>query len=318
MQTSELVELAAVVAERGPTLALGPDSIGLPGLEEYWAAAKCRFDRWSRALHRIRTQEPPYFDEPNGTRPSGNRPVGTVRGLIEEILGSEVLTRVWTAVVTAFDRRRDAQDNEIVARSVYIGHQEMRQRVLKLLVLGPGVPSGDAVELNRLRRRAELWTDLLLARLMRTHDVCEFGFETPRLRRFAANLASAAAMEVREDDLAPHEFGGGDAAALAGVSLLTSVRHSFHAAAPNPDMNRRVAASVLGAFAAPHFDSCGVFRSLWMLRIATTADETQRLITEMFRADAQSADPRGSDLVDHGPSQPSLPASLLPKRHRFG
>jgi hypothetical protein len=318
MQTSELVELAAVVAERGPTLALGLDSIGLPGLEEYWAAAKCRFDRWGRALHRIRTQEPPYFDEP-----AGNRPVGTVRGLIEEILGSEVLTRVWTAVVTAFDRRRDAQDNEIVARSVYIGHQELRQRVLKLLVLGPGVPSGEAVELNRLRRRAELWTDLLLARLMRTHDVCEFGFETPRLRRFAANLASASAMEVREDDLAPHDFGGGDSAALAETSLLMSVRHSFHAAAPNPDMNQRVAASVLGAFAAPHFDSCGVFRSLWMLRIAATADETQRLITEMFRADAQSTgtqstDPRGADLVDHGPPKPSLPASLLPKRHRFG
>jgi len=309
MQTVELVELAAVVAERGPTLALGPDSIGLPGLEEYWAAAKCRFDRWGRALHRIRTQDPPYFDEPGGPVRGCNRPVGTVRGLFEEILGSEVLTRVWTTVVTTFDHRR----------SVYIGHQEMRQRVLKLLVLGPGVPSAEAVELNRLRRRAELWTDLLLARLMTAHDVCEFGFETPRLRRFAANLENASAMEVREDDLAPHEFGGGDSAALAGASLLASVRHSFHAAAPNPDMNTRVAASVLGAFAAPHFDSCGVFRSLWMLRIAATADETQRLITEMFRADARDSDQAGrADHVDHATSDPIVPAPLLPRRHRFG
>lgn len=283
MQTGELVELAAIVAERGPALALGPDSLGLNGLDDYWAASKCRFDRWGRSLHRIRTQETPYFEEAGGT----------VRGLVEEILGSEVLTRVWTAAVTAFDRRRDAQDNEIVARSVYIGHQEMRQRVLKLLVLGPGIPSSEAVDLNRLRRRAELWTDLLLARLMGEHDVSEFGFEPTRLRRFAENL--------REHATPDH--GPCDVAALANASLLTSIRHSFHSAAPNHDMNARVASSVLGSFAAPHFDSCGVFRSLWMLRLATTADETQRLITDMFRADALGT---------------VVPTALIPKRNRFG
>lgn len=292
MQTGELVELATIVAQRGPALALGPDSLSILGLEEYWAAAKCRFDRWGRSLHRIRIQEPPYFDEPGGS----------VRGLVEEILGSEVLTRVWTAAVTAFDRRRNAQDNEIVARSVYIGHQEMRQRVLKLLVLGPGLPSGEAVELNRLRRRAELWTDLLLARLMTAHDVSEFGFETARLRRFAANLHAHPA-----DPTGPC-----DAEALADASLLTSIRHSFHHAAPNGDMNARVASSILGAFAAPHFDSCGVFRSLWMLRLATTADETQRLITDMFRADAL-----GSDVLGGDPLGTVFP-STLPKQNRFG
>ncbi|MCE9604847.1 MAG: hypothetical protein K8U03_08095 [Planctomycetia bacterium] len=278
MQTGELVELAAIVSEHGSALALGPDALGIHGLEDYWAASKCRFERWGRALHRIRLQETPVFEEPGST----------VRGLIEEILGSEVLTRVWTAAVTAFDRRRDAQDNEIVARSVFIGHQEMRHRVLKLLVTGPGVPSTEAVELNRLRRRAELWTDLLLAPLLAQHDVCEFGFEDARLKRFATNLKEGALSRS----------GPCDVGALASASLLTSIRHSFDTVAPNPDMNARVAASVLGAFAAPHFDSCGVFRSLWMLRLATTADDTERLITDMFRADALGID--------------------MPKSNRFG
>jgi hypothetical protein len=281
MQTGELVELATVVAQQGPALVVGPDSANLAGLEEYWTAAKCRFDRWGRALHRIRIQEPPYFEDDGGT----------VRGLIEEVLGSEVLTRVWTAAVTAFDRRRNAQDNEIVARSVYIGHLEMRWRVLKMLVVGPGVPSDEAVELNRLRRRAELWTDLLLARLMPEHDVVEFGFESERLMRFATDL------DDRSRGLAPC-----DATSLAEASLLTSIRHSFHAAAPNPDSNARVAASVLGSFSSPLFDSCGVFRSVWMMRLTSTADETERLITDMFRADTLGT---------------ALP-SPLPTSRRFG
>lgn len=265
MQTGELVELATVVAERGPAFVVGPDAANLPGLEEYWAAAKCRFDRWGRSLHRIRVQEPPYFDDT----------LGTIRGLVEEVLGSEVLTRLWTAAVTAFDRRRDAQDNEIVARSVYIGHLEMRRRVLKMLVLGPGVPSDEAVELNRLRRRAEMWTDLLLARLMPEYDVAEFCFETERLLRFSADL------DDRKRGIAPCE-----ATSLAEASLLTSIRHSFHAPAPNPDSNARVAAAVLGSFGSTYFDSFGVANSVWMMRLATTADETERLITDMFRADA--------------------------------
>ena len=230
MQSGELVELAAVVARQGPALLSARDGFRVVGIEEYWAASKCRFDRWGRSLGRLWRGESPIFDD---------RP-GTVRGLVEEILGGEVLTRVWTALVAAFDRRHSLQDNEIVVRSVYIGHMEMRQRVLQMLVggpgiSGPGIDAVDAVAFNRIRRRAELWTDMLLA-----------------------PLASAYAA----------------------------------------DLNARIAGAILGAFPMEQFDSCGVLRSLWMMRLANTADDTQRLLDELYQNE---------------PTTPRLPSS-----RRFG
>lgn len=267
MQTAELVELATLAAFHGPTLVVGASGTSLVGLEEYWSASKCRFDRWGTALGRLRRRETPLFDE----GPS------SVRGLIEEVLGSEVLTRVWSAVVTTFDRRRGGQDNEIVVRSVYIGHQEMRRRALKLLLGGAGLTSNEAVNLNRLRRRLEQWTDMLLAPLAAQDDVQEFAFDGDRLRAHAAEL---------KDDAT------GDKAALLQTTVRTFSSRAFRESAPCADLNLRVATTVLGAFAPELFDSCGVIRSLWMMRLTKIADDAQRMVTELFRSEREPHNPQ--------------------------
>ena len=81
--------------------------------------------------------------------------VKVVRPVLEEILVSEVALRVWTAVLYAYDRRRQTHDAEPIARSVLLGHLEVRARALALLIHSPCLPAEDAVRLNRLRRRAE-------------------------------------------------------------------------------------------------------------------------------------------------------------------
>lgn len=266
MQTAELVELATLAAVHGPTLIVGATGTSLVGLEDYWSVSKCRFDRWGTALGRLRRGEKPLFDDGPGT----------VRGLIEEILGSEVLTRIWTAIVTVFDRRRDAQDNEIIVRSVYIGHQELRRRALKLLLGGPGLTSSEAVALNRLRHRLEQWTDMLLALPAVNDDVHEFAFESDRMRAHAA--------ELKDDPT-------GEKAAFLQTTIRTFATRAFHESAPCADLNLRLATSVLGGFAPELFDSCGVIRSLWMMRLTKIADDTERLVTELFRSEREPYDP---------------------------
>ena len=293
MQAAELVELAAVVARQAPTMLRAREDFRVVGIEDYWSASKCRFDRWGRTLGRLRRGETPVFDDlPNGSSPGyktlGQRSSGTVRGLLEEILASEVLTRVWTAVVAAFDRRREMRDNEIVVRSVYVGHLEMRQRVLQLLVGGPGLDTGEAVVINRLRRRAELWTDLLLAPLAAAHAIEEFAFEVERLRSLADEYRRPRRLEESSVD----------AVRFASSTLQSAVAHALSTPSPNADLNAQVAGAILGALPAEQFDSCGVLRSLWMMRLSTTADDTQRLLDELFH---------------HTPSTPSPTAS-----RRFG
>jgi hypothetical protein len=268
MQTVDLVDLALLAAVHGPKLVVAEPGQTLLGLEEYWTASKCRFDRWSASLARLRCGESPA---------DGNRPA-TVRGLFEEMLGSEVLTRIWTAVVVAYDRRRNTQDNEIVVRSVHIGHQEIRQRVLKLLAGGPGLTAGEAVELNRLRRRCEQWTDMLLAFLAATDDVLEFVCEADRFRGYVAELA-------RGDNGAA---GDRDPAGVLQTTVRSLVRHALLEDAPNADLNERVAAAILSGFPPDLFDHHGLFRSLWLLRLMKTADDAERWITDLFGSESGS------------------------------
>lgn len=267
MQSSELVELAAVVSRRGPSLLAGTDPQKVAGIEDYWAVSKCRFERWNRALGRLRRAEEPVFD----IYP------GTIRGLFEEMLGSEILTRIWTATVTAYDRLHEAEDNEIVVRSVFIGHLEMRQRLLQALWQGSGFESFDVVALNRLRRRAELWTDMLLAPLALSHSVDEFAFESERLLQFKQELDPATATLATD---------AADRAALLEASIRSAIGLAFNARSPNADLNSQLAASIIRAFASDQFDDCGVLRSMWMMRLASTADDTQRLLDELFRQEA--------------------------------
>jgi hypothetical protein len=266
MQPAELVELATLAAFHGPTLVVGATGSSLVGLEDYWSASKCRFDRWGTALGRLRRNEYPLFDDCSGN----------ACGLIEEILGSEVLVRIWTAVVTLFDRHRNVQDNEIVVRSVYIGHLELRRRALKLLFGGAGLTSTEAVALNRLRHRLEQWTDMLLAPLAVGDDVKEFAFEEDRLRAQAA--------ELKNDQ-------SGEKSAFLQTTIRTFAARAFAESAPCPDLNVRVATAVLGGFAPELFDSCGTLRSLWMMRLTKIADDTQRLVTELFRSEREPFDP---------------------------
>jgi hypothetical protein len=268
MQTADLVDLALLAAVHGPKLVVAEPGQSLRGLEEYWTASKCRFDRWSAALARLRRGEPPA---------DGGRPA-TVRGLFEEMLGSEVLTRVWTAVVVAFDRRRNTQDNEIIVRSVHIGHQEMRGRVLKLLAGGPGLTASEAVELNRLRRRSEQWTDMLLAFLAATDDVAEFVCEPDRFKGYAADLSSGGIAVA----------GDRDPAAVLQTTLRSLVRHALLEAAPNADLNERVAAAILSGFPPDLFDHHGLFRSLWLLRLMKTTDDAERWMTDLFGSESSA------------------------------
>jgi hypothetical protein len=148
----------------------------------------------------------------------------------------------------------------------------MRHRVLRLLAGAPGLTSVEAVELNRLRRRAEQWTDMLLAFLASYEQAVELAFETDRLRSYAADLGRSSAEA------------GDDPALLMQSTLRTIVRHALHSPAPNPDLNARTAAAILSGFSSEVFDDVGLFRSLWLMRLTKTADDAEQMMTDLLRS----------------------------------
>ena len=260
MHARELIELAALVSAHGPILVRGDQQIPLGGIEQYWTTSKVRLDHWTRSLKEFARQV-------DANAPSRERKWSEVRGVLEEILTGEILTRVWAAVLCAYDRNRGSDEAEPIGRSVMIGHSEARHRALTLLSHARGMDARSAVQLNRLRRHAERWTDLLVGRLADIQDVGEFAVDPKRAADFA------------EDAPSRHGF---EASRLAWPLLLASLRKAFQRElgpiSPNADLNAGIAASVLSCFPSELSDSTGLFRSLWLMRITSAAEDASRLI----------------------------------------
>ncbi len=263
MHARELVELAAIVSAHGPVLIESGQQIPEPSIEQYWTTSKVRLDRWA---WRLKTYAADAMD---ARRQRALWP--EVRCVIEEILTGEMLTRVWTAVLCAYDKRCGAAEAEPVARSVLIGHMEARHRMLTLLVRLKTIDADEAERLNWLRRQAERWTDLLVGHLVRLHDVSEFAFDPQRAVEFSRD------MQYRR-----RQRGGRQVWPLLLASLRAGFRKTLGEESPNTDLNARIAASILSCFPTDLFDSTGLFRSLWLLRLTNTAEDTQCKIDDLL------------------------------------
>ena len=271
MHARDLVELAAIISAHGPVLILGTRQLSPSSIEQYWVASKCRLDRWGRSLKR-------FVSHGTDADPQWCRAKWPyVRGVLEEVITGEILTRVWTAVLCAYDRHHNTEMAEPVARSVLIGHLEARHRVLALLVRGPGIDSEAAVKLNYLRRRSERWTDMLLGYLAGLHDVSEFAVEPERARDFSADLRYRSNVK-----------GGRHAWPLVLASLRAAFCRGLTPACSNADLNAKIASTILACFQSELFDSTGVFHSLWLMRLINGANDAQGMVEDLLAMEQSS------------------------------
>jgi len=268
MHTSELIELAAVVSAHGPALVRGSGRISTRCIERYWGLSKCRLARWNRSLNSFSVKAAGT----DARRRLSGWPL--VRGVLEEVLTSEVLTRVWTAVTAAYDRHHRTNLVEPVARSVLTGHLEARHRVLTLLARGPGIDGEEAVRLNRLRRRTERWTDMLVGYLTGLDAVSEFAVDPVRASDFAEDLRCRSRLE-----------GGRGAWPLILASLRTTFGQGLGRLSPNADLNDKIAATILSCFQGELCSSIGIFQSLWMLRLTNAADDAQGMLDDLLASE---------------------------------
>jgi hypothetical protein len=287
MHAHELIELAALVSAHGPVLVRTPGRISRAGIEEYWIASKSRLDRWGRSLKRFSTERA----DAGRRRPPSGSPVAV--GVLEEIITGDMLTRVWTALMFAYDRFRGTDHVEPIARSVLVGQREARFRVLTLLAREPRIDAARAVKLDRLRRRTERWTDLLIGYLIGLDDVGQFAIDPNRARDFADDLRYRSCMN-----------GGRCVWPLVFASLRASFAPGLFASSPNGDLNARIAASILSCLRPELLDATGLLRSAWLMRLSEVTDEAQGMIGEL--------------LSPHEPSSPGSPIRTNPSGRQRG
>ena len=269
MHACDLLELAATVATHGRLLLETAPSISQSGLENYWTATKARHQRWSLDLK--------SYSLAVATSPQAAKSKwATARATIEEILLTEALSRVWCALLKRHDSLLGQANSEPVGQSVLSSHIEARHRVMTLLLHSPSVSTAAAVELNRLRLRAERWTDMLLASILHGDELYSLAFDAERASEFAEDY---------------HPPNGGSYRYHAWQLTMAAIRAAFRplrrtAHTENGDLNEQVAASILACFPVESFDATGAMRSLWVVRLTNGTCDAAGLIDELLGLDA--------------------------------
>ncbi|PQO31537.1 hypothetical protein [Blastopirellula marina] len=265
MHAREHVQIAAYLAVFAPNYLRQKGVHSPSALESFWIASKCRLDRWGIRLktHTTLLETGSTADLPrfwNAARP-----------VIEEILVSDILTRVWISTCVAYDRIHRKVAAEPVARSVFLGHMEARNRALNLLLHGRGLEATMMVPLNRLRRRTERWTDMLLGYIASETDVNSFGYDQSRVREFGSDIRGERNAMTRN---------------ATWTMLLESAVDAFGNQLvnepANADLNRDIAGAVMSCFGADLFDQTTLINPMWEARIANLADDAELLVEQLL------------------------------------
>ena len=251
MHAHELADLAALVAVHAEQLVLADAATMDEALAGYWKASRCRLDRWCRGLARIAK----YGDR-------GQWADDDIAA-VDEILVSEILSRVVAAVAVAHDQRHAASESAPVARNIFNSHVDVKRRAMALAV-APHRDQLTADEFLALRRQSERWTDLLMAYLAPLVPVAEFAADVARVGDFA--------FDARE------HLRSGSSSDMAVAMITAGMRSSLVQFAtgesPNADLNLEIATALVSAFEPDFFDSHGHLRSPWLQRVLNVPSDT--------------------------------------------
>lgn len=253
----ETVSAAATLACHGPQLLQAAPSTIQARCQEYWLASHERFQKWGAAL---RVHEAPYRLMHEDQQ---ERLWLRLNGLFEEIMAAGIFARVWTAIGSDLGAEYEIDS---FLQSAYLNQLEVRQRALKL-ILKDTINHRQSGELDKLRRRSERWTDLLLAHLAHLRPVKEYAFEIARVNDFAETLAMGEQREI--------------ASSLLLKSIQRPMGRNRQVKCPHPQLNQRVAESVLAALGPDTCDSTGKHTNLWQIRLLRTVNDTEQLIEQL-------------------------------------
>jgi len=241
MHASRLVDLAAIVASQHRLLCQQKVDGDFWAADQFWVLTRARLNEWARTLKNCETLKVSDNDfDPvqfwNETQP-----------VIEEVLLSEICTRLWCATLTTIENIRHPGELDPIARSVFISSLEARRRALRLILFAKGLPGVTTTTVNSLRMNCEVWTDHLLADLSSLRLSRQYCFDRRRLER--AHLAR------KNDDSLRAKATRREARILA-LRYMLSTRLATPAVCG--ELNSEIAAVILSCLPQAAFDGTGV------------------------------------------------------------
>ena len=278
MHSSQLAELGSWVANNSANLVYGDQEQPFLVVKSYWTASKLRLQRWVTALKMFEQDFQRLTDEGLNPPPSDNahNPWPALQIVVQEILMSEMLTRIWSATVLTHDWNHQSDEMHGLAHSIHVAHIEARNRAVRVMLHGQIFDEAAFDQMNTLRRRIERWTDLFLGQLPQHEQSSAFGFDRNRVRDFNREQRESVgpAFETRQRVLT--------------ASFATDLLRNRIPYAANPDLNRDIAAGILACFPADRFDGQGLPKSARMIWLEKSHRDTQMLVDHLFEFETQA------------------------------
>lgn len=259
MHCIELARIAAIIAAQGPNLINSGSVVPSEATVQYWSASRQRFELWNHGLGRL-------TEVLKAGRSLAARDWWYEHlPMLEEILISETLTRVMAAVGAAVDAAHNDGEVEPITQTVFLTHLQVRNHVLRLLLFGRGGSVEQSLQLNRLRRCVELWTDRLLGYLIDAYpDTRRYTHDRTRADAFAATLTP-------QRPQTGAVLGGGLPTALChSLTVMCDPRESLSQA------NRELSQAALACLSPALFDSLGMLKSHWIQRLQSNCSPDSR------------------------------------------
>lgn len=164
-----------------------------------------------------------------------------------QLFATELLVRVWSTILGSIDRRTGRQDLTRIAANSVNGLLQIRHRLLSHL-LNQNVAAAWAADLDRVRRRCDRWTDLLIGNLCGQSEFFQFAFDPDRARDFA--------VESLESDSGSHPV-----ELLVGAGVQLSLLGQLPETPLGSTAFERLIQSILGSVPEQAFHRDGSLRS---------------------------------------------------------
>ena len=209
MKLAYLTEVAAIMAAHSQIFIEQQDEVTTEAVGDYYILSRNRFNRWMRDLddleRGVQIQDPLHLVGLISGRPA-------TRGIVEQILINEMVTRVWTLLLLARDAHNGIDRIRPVARNIYMGHLAVRHKALGVVLSDDRLTPIDLLAIDKLRKSAERWTDLLCCSIMGQYDLWDFAFDKERSREFLRDRTDQSGLSHRS---------------RGWVLILAGLRHSF-------------------------------------------------------------------------------------------
>lgn len=245
LNVKSLAEVAWLASQVGRRMIAAQSPPTAPTLREFWQSTRALQQHWDELLDSLAPSDiaTPQFKE-----------------VATQLFTTEMLVRVWATILGRIDQNTGGNDLTRIVANAVSGLLRIRNRLVTLL-LSPSVPAAWGADLDRLRRRCDRWTDLLIGTICGRDEFFQFAFNPDRARDFAEESREA----------------GSSTSHPVELLVAAGVRLSFLGQLPEVAFNspafEQLIRAILGSLPTAAFEQDGSLRFQCLQNNAAVQDE---------------------------------------------